>query len=303
MTYSVVARDPATGALGVAVQSHFFAVGAVVPCARAGVGAVATQFVPETRYGSAGLEHMNAGLSARETLERLLGEDPMPELRQVAMVDADGQVAVHSGARCIGAAGSRSGIGWSVQGNLLASDQVLESMGAVMADPGAESDFPRRLLAALRAAEDAGGDLRGSQAAALLVVGASPQTQPDRMVDLRVDHAADPVTELERLLELHGATAEMGVLLGLVIGGDENTPEAMLDGALQVSREAEATVGSDNPEVPLWRAVLLARAGRAQEAREQFRAALRAEPRLHDIGSRLADAGLISEATAKVLAQ
>lgn len=303
MTYSVVARDPATGAFGVAVQSHFFAVGAVVPWAQAGVGAVASQFVPETRYGSAGLEHMKAGLSARQALDRLLVEDPTPELRQVAMVDADGQVAVHSGARCIRTASSRSGVGWSVQGNLLTGEEVLDAMAAVMADPGAETDFPRRLLAALRAAEDAGGDLRGSQAAALVVVSANPQAQPDRLVDLRVDDAADPVSELERLLTLHEATAEIGVVLGLVIGGDEDTPDAMVDGALRVSREAEATIGSDNPEVALWRAVLLARAGRTEEARQQFRAALRAEPRLHDIGSRLADAGLISQAAAEVLAQ
>ncbi|MGA5546214.1 DUF1028 domain-containing protein [Mycobacterium sp. NPDC051198] len=299
MTYSVVVRDPVSGDLGVAVQSHFFAVGAVVPWAEAGVGAVATQFVPDTRYGRLGLDVLRTGSTAAETLARLLSQDDHPELRQVAMVDARGGVAVHTGAQCIRAAGSRVGDGWSVQGNVLESERVLDAMAAAITETRSERDLARRLVAVLRAAENAGGDVRGSQAAGVLVVSSIPGTDP--VVDLRVDDSADPVTELERLLIRHRATAQLGPALGLVVAGDNRTAPAQLDAALAGAYEAGRTADGSNPEVPLWRAVLLARAGRFEEARAEYRAALRCEPRLHDMGERLADAGFVSAAAVQAL--
>ncbi|BBZ15228.1 DUF1028 domain-containing protein [Mycobacterium branderi] len=304
MTYSVLIRDPVTGDLGVAVQSHFFAVGAVVPWAEAGVGAVATQFVPDPRYGARGLDAMRAGTSAADTLQALLAVDSRPQWRQIAMLDARGNVAVHSGARCIPAAGGRTGDGWSVQGNLLDSEHVLDAMAATVADSAANPALPHRLLAALQAAEDGGGDVRGSQSAAMLVVSGARRPPPDNevLVNLRVDDSHNPVGELDRLLGVHEATTKLGAAVGLIVSGDQNASAALLDDALADAHQSASALGPDNPEIHLWRAVLLARGGRLDEAHAEFRAMVNCRPQLHDMGARLAAAGIVSEATARALA-
>jgi uncharacterized Ntn-hydrolase superfamily protein len=183
-TYSIVARDPATGELGVAVQSHWFSVGPIVPWAEAGVGAVATQSFVDPSYGPLGLDLMRAGKSATEALSGLVESDAHPEVRQVAMIDARGNVAAHTGANAIIAAGHQTGENYSVQANLMESSTVWPAMADAFET--ASGDLAERLLAALEAAEAEGGDIRGRQSAALLVVSGEPTGRPwvDRTFDL-----------------------------------------------------------------------------------------------------------------------
>ena len=202
-TFSVVARDPANGDLGVAVQSKFLAVGSVVPWARAGAGALATQALANVRYGPDGLAFMAGGLSAAETLARLLQEDPGREQRQVGLVDARGGVAAYTGSACMPWAGHRLGAGYVVLGNILTGPRVIEAMAERFET--ARGELAERLVLALAAGEAAGGDRRGRQAAALYVAraGGAYGGNFDRYVDLRVDDHSDPLAELERLLRLH----------------------------------------------------------------------------------------------------
>ncbi len=203
-TFSIVARDPETGDLGIAVQSKFFAVGAVVPWLAAGVGAIASQAWANTDFGPDGLALLNDGLSAAEVLEELIAGDEEREKRQVGIVDADGNVANFTGAECLEWAGDAKGNAYTVQGNLLASSKVVAAMAS--AYEASSLPFPERLLAVLQAGQRAGGDVRGQQSAALVVVrdGEGRSGFNDRIVDLRVDDHRSPIEELSRLLELHG---------------------------------------------------------------------------------------------------
>ena len=194
MTYSIVARDAQTGELGVAVQTHQPSVGALCPFAEAGIGAVATQSIVEPKYGPRGLEAMHGGEAPAEALERLLAEDEGRELRQVAFVDAQGRVSAHTGTRCIAHAAHVAGEGFSCQANMMRDPGVPEAMASAFAS--AEGDLAHRMLTALEAAEAAGGDIRGMQSAALIVV--SDGTRLDRRVD---DHPR-PLEELRRLVDL-----------------------------------------------------------------------------------------------------
>lgn len=205
LTYSVVARDPDTGEFGVAVQSHYFQVGATVPWAEPGVGAVASQSMAEPRYGTLGLELMRAGYSPEQALAAVRSADPDQEARQVAMVDAQGRVAAHTGGRCIPEAGHRIGEGFSVQANLMARATVWDAMA--VAFESAREPLAERMLAALDAAEAEGGDVRGRQSASILVVAAVPSGMPldDRAIDIRVEDHPEPLVELRRLLRLKRA--------------------------------------------------------------------------------------------------
>ena len=202
MTYSIVALDPATGDLGVATQSKFLAVGAVVPWARAGVGAIATQSFANVAYGPDGLAALAAGRSAAETLAGLVGADPRREHRQAGIVDAHGGSATHTGRECFAWAGGRTGPGYAAQGNILAGPAVVD--GIVETFSGGGAPFPELLVACLAAAEAGGGDRRGRESAALLIVreAGGYGGGNDIWIDLRVDHHDDPVGELGRLLEL-----------------------------------------------------------------------------------------------------
>lgn len=202
MTFSIVARDPSTGDLGVAVASRFLAVGAVVPWAAAGVGAVATQALANTSFGPDGLAGMAAGGSAHDVVARLLAGDEGREHRQVGMVDAVGFAATHTGPGCLPWAGGRIAAGVAVQGNILTGPDVVDAMLTTFSSM--DGPFPDRLIAALLAGDRAGGDARGRQSAALLVVreGAGYGGGNDRWLDLRVDDHGDPVPELRRLLEV-----------------------------------------------------------------------------------------------------
>lgn len=202
-TFSIVAADPEAGEVGVAVASRFFAVGTVVPHARAGVGAVATQSFANTTYGPRGLELLERGLTPEEAVAVLLRGDEGREQRQVGVVAADGRSATYSGTGCNAWAGGRSGPGYAVQGNILTGEEVVAAMERAFLG-SAGKPLAERLFAALAAGDAAGGDKRGRQSAALLVVraGAGYGGFTDRAVDLRVDDHPDPFGELERLLGL-----------------------------------------------------------------------------------------------------
>ena len=202
MTFSIIALDPATGDLGIAVQSRFLAVGAVVPWARAGVGAIATQAFANVAYGPDGLTLLGDGLTADETLARLLRDDELRDERQVGIVDAHGGAATHTGRQCFAWAGGRIGPGFAAQGNILAGARVVDALADTFQAAG--RPFPELLVECLAAADGAGGDRRGRESAALHVVraGAGYGGGNDRWIDLRVDHHDDPIGELARLLDL-----------------------------------------------------------------------------------------------------
>ena len=206
-TFSIVAFDPATGELGVAVESKYFGVGSVVPWAKAGVGAVATQAWAKVGYGPEGLRLMEAGRSVREALDEMTTADSHSAQRQVGIVDAKGRVAAFTGAECMSWAGHREGEHFAVQGNLLAGEAVLEAMSDAFtkARKVLGTELADWLLAALEAGQAAGGDRRGQQSAALLVVRADggPGGDNDRYVDLRVEDHTEPIKELGRLLGMH----------------------------------------------------------------------------------------------------
>lgn len=217
-TYSIVARDPESGALGVAVQSHWFSVGSVVAWARAGVGAVAVQSIPDAAQGTRLLDLLDEGARPDQAIDALLATDEAGAYRQTAAVDAGGRVAVHTGGACIPDAGHATGDGWACQANMMASAEVWPAMAErYVAAEG--RPFPERLLAALQAAEASGGDVRGSQSAVLLVVPGERGEAWRRSVDLRVDDHPDPVGELARLLVLHRAYALAEEADGLVAEG------------------------------------------------------------------------------------
>ena len=237
MTYSIVARDQKTGEFGVAVQSHYFQVGPVVPWALAGVGAVATQSQVNISYGPLGLDLMQAGCTAEQALKALTAGDPQADVRQCAIVDNAGNVAAHTGAKCIPAAGHTLGDGFSCQANLMEKDTVWNAM----AEAFTKTDAPlaERMMAALEAAEAEGGDIRGKQSAAMVVVAATGTGRPwtDRIIDLRVEDSAEPLPELRRLLRIKRAYMTAGAADALEESGDTAGAIAKLHEALAIAPE------------------------------------------------------------------
>ncbi len=262
-TFSIVARDPQTGQLGVAVQSHWFSVGSLVTWAQAGVGAVATQAVVEVSYGPLGLERMKSGLSAAEALTELLRNDSERAVRQVAMVDSHSRVAAHTGERCIEAAGHYIGEGFSVQANMMGNNTVWNAMA--VAYQNASGNFAERLLIALEAGQAAGGDIRGQQSAAILIVAAQPSDQPwkETLINLRVEDHPRPIAELRRLVTLHQAYELMNE-------GDKYLGRGNVEEALERYRSA-AQMAPAIIELPFWHAVTLAELGRLEQALPIFK--------------------------------
>jgi uncharacterized Ntn-hydrolase superfamily protein len=258
MTYSIVARDPESGHMGVATQSQAFAVGSSVSWALPGYGVIATQSTGEPMYGELGLEVLRSGLTAAEALEALRTVDPHPERRQVAMVDGRGGVAAYTGEACVPEAGHRLGDCCATLANLMASDRSWDAM----ADAFATTNGPLagRLLAALRAAEAEGGDLRGRRSAAILVVEATRSGRPwrDQVVDLRVDDHPDPVDELARMVAYNDRYHRFVEAFELALDGQA-------DDALAIVGDA-TTDPTREPDLTLWRAVVLAQAGRDDDA-------------------------------------
>ena len=284
-TYSIVARDPTTGDLGVAVQSHYFSVGSVVPWAEAGVGVVATQSFLNLAYGPEGLGLMQTGWSAPEALAELVGRDPEQDLRQVAMVDASGATAAHTGERCIAAAGHLVGDGYSVQANIMVDTAVWPAMAR--AYQTASGDFAERLITTLEAAQVAGGDLRGQQSAALLVVAGEPPQRPGegKRFDLRVEDHPTPLTELRRLLQL--ARAYRYVEEADAAMGQERHEDAAT--AYQMAMRLAPEIA----ELKAWAAIALVQMGQEREAMLLFETAFRADPGLVELLPRVAALGLV----------
>lgn len=261
VTYSLLARDPLTGELGIGVASCVLAVGRAVPWATAGVGVVATQSRTRRGYGPHGLAGLQAGLGPAEVLDTLLSRDAGAQNRQVALLDARGAAAVHTGEDCLPVAGHRAGPGYSVQGNMLASDEVLDAIAEGFT--AAAGPLAERLLAALVAGERAGGDLRGRQSAALRVVGGEVVAEPWEAVpvDLRIDDAEDPLASLGRLLHLQRAYEgeDSDALAELAPDGPRELHAALgaaRRGDLQGARQAL----SDLRRLPGWEAWLRANA-------------------------------------------
>jgi uncharacterized Ntn-hydrolase superfamily protein len=263
VTYSLVAFDPDTAECGVAVQSHWFSVGGLVTWAAPGVGAVATQAVVESAYGPRGLALIGGGRSAPEALAELVAADPLAAARQVAMVDAYGAVAVHTGADCMPHAGQEVGHHHSCQANLMKSERVWGAMSEAYL--GAGGSLAERLLDALDAAEAAGGDLRGRQSAALLVVGAAGEPW-QRLVDLRVEDDDDPLGELRRLERLNHSYVMVREGDELAIAGDNARASDLYIAAWERV--------PDNHELKFWAALSLIERGESERGAALLREAI-----------------------------
>ena len=270
MTYSIVALDERTGELGVAVQTRWLAVGALVPWLRPGVGAIATQSFVDTRYGFSGIELLAAGRSAHDALSELIAGDRDPGVRQVGIVDAAGHSAAHTGAECVVAAGHLTGRGVSVQANMMERPTVWPAMLA--AYEGSTGDLADRLVTALRAAEGEGGDVRGRQSAALVVVPGRPDAHPwDIHFDIRVDDARAPLDELERLLALNRAYEALDAAFEALAVGETSAALAFFEQA--------ASLAPDDDQVRLWQSLAVFDSGDEERGRRLYRSALEAEPR------------------------
>lgn len=265
MTYSIVARDPQTGEMGVACQSQAFAVGSSVPWALSGYGVVATQSMGEPMYGELGLDALRGGLTASEALTALRAVDPHPERRQVAMVDSYSNFDVYTGEACVPEAGHQLGEGCAALANMVVSQEVWAAM--VDAYTSASGPLATRLLAALHAAEEAGGDLRGRRSASIVVVRAQRTGRPwrDQVVDLRVDDHDNPVAELDRLAAQSSRYHRTVQAFELALDGHPGE-------ALRVLDDVDDPDPGRDPDLALWYAVVLALAGRDDEARARFTA-------------------------------
>jgi len=286
-TYSIVARDAATGELGVAVQSHWFSVGSIVPWAEPGVGAVATQSFADPDYGPLGLTLMRSGKDASQALGALIGIDENASVRQVGMVDATGGVANYTGDKSIIEYCDLVGDGFAVQANLMWKPTVCAAMAA--AYEAADGDLGERLMAALEAGEGEGGDIRGKQSAALLVV-SGDSAEPawgGRVYDLRIEDHPNPLLELRRLLTMNRA-------YNLMNDGDRYIAEGNIEKAVAAYGAAEAIV-PDNHEMVFWHAVTLADAGRVEQALPLFTKAFAMWPKWRELVPRLPASGLLPE--------
>lgn len=291
-TFSIVARDSATGQMGVAVQSHYFSVGPVVPWAEAGVGAVATQSLVLVDYGPNGLALMRGGLGAPQALDSLLRADAHNEGRQVAMVDARGRVAAYTGRSCIPDAGHHAGAQYSCQANLMANNRVWPAMA--LAYESAKGDLAERLLAALEAGQKAGGDIRGRQSAAIIVVKARSSGQPwaDRVFDLRVEDSPEPIAELRRLVRLRRA-------YDLEDQGDNAISEKRTEDAMR-HYERAMELAPEVVELRFWAAVTMFVSGREKEALPLFHEVFGKEARWVPLVPRLVPAGMFPDDPAKI---
>lgn len=286
-TFSIVARDPETGEMGVAVQSHWFSVGPIVPWAEAGVGAVATQSLVNPAFGPDGLTRMREGAPASEALKTLVEADPGRDVRQVAMIDAKGRVAAHTGKKCIAAAGHivDADRQFSVQANMMINESIWPAMAKAYRET--KGDLADRMIAALEAAQKAGGDIRGRQSAAILIVAPESTGKPwvDRRFDLRVEDHEHPVQELKRLVRLQRAYHHMNA-------GDEAMDKHDFKTAAAEYAAAQK-LAPHIVEIPFWTAVSYAGSGRVEDALPIFKRVFEAEPIWAKLVPRLVPAGLL----------
>jgi uncharacterized Ntn-hydrolase superfamily protein len=288
VTYSIVARDPRTGHMGVATQTQALAVGASVPWASPGYGVIATQSMGEPMYGQLGLDMLRGGLTAPEVLAALQQVDPHPDRRQVAMVDTSGGLDVYTGAGCVAEAGHRISDDCAALANMVTSPAVWEDM--VDAFEAADGSLATRMLEALHAAEAAGGDFRGRRSAALLVVRAERTGRPwrDHVVDLRVDDAEDPLTQLDVLLDRSSRYHRVVGALELAMAG--RAEEACID----LDRMADERANAE-PDLLMWRALVIGLAGREDAARAAVTELQADAPAFVEALRRFGPAGLLPE--------
>ena len=284
-TYSIVALDAETGELGVAVQSHWFSVGFLVPWVKAGVGAVATQSFVKVDYGPDGLELMESGMSAKDALKSLTGQDEAEAVRQVAMIDINGNVAAHTGERCIVFANHVVGKNYSVQANMMENSTVPKAMA--VAFENSSGDLADRMMAALEAAEKEGGDIRGKQSAAMVIMSGEPTgiEWKDTKMSLRIEDHPTPLKELKRLIRIHRAYQHANK-------GDYYMELNQIDNALTEYNKASKYY-PENPELPYWSAVALVNGGRINEALPIFKAVFKSNPNLKKMTPRLIKSGLL----------
>jgi uncharacterized Ntn-hydrolase superfamily protein len=298
MTYSIVARDPQTGRFGVAVQSHYLGVGPVVPWLEAGAGAVATQASVNISFGPIGLEMLRAGRSADEVVAALVAGDEQAQVRQIGVVDASGRAAAHTGAECIPACGHLVRDGFSVQGNLLERDTCWPAMAAAYEEALAAGEpFVERLLRAMEAAEGEGGDVRGRQSAAIMIVAAEPQQAAwrGRLMDMRIEDHPDPVPELRRIVTMQLAYNLL----------DDEGDEAKAGATAAERYERARQMSPDAYELVFWKGVELATAGDVDAGRRELQVAFDADPRWRTTLQHMADArtqGVTSELADLLLA-
>jgi uncharacterized Ntn-hydrolase superfamily protein len=319
-TFSIVARDSATGQIGVAVQSHWFAVGQIVPWAEAGVGAVATQSFVDPSYGKLGLDLLRAGKSAPEVLQALLHGDAACQVRQVGVIDTKGNVATFTGSRDISAAGGiagkqsapvsvqcgsgggtlHAGRDFAVQANLMANETVWPAMAKAFTE--SRGDLADRMLASLDAAQKAGGDIRGKQSAALVVVNATGtgKTWQDRKFDLRVDDHPEPLAELRRLVSLHRAYNHMNAGDLAVEHGDAESALREYSAAEKIAATTTGIPRSRHAEMIYWHAVALVNMKRVDESLPLFARAFEMEPSWRELTGRLSRAGLLPDDAALI---
>ena len=286
-TYSIVARDSATGALGVAVQSHWFSVGTTVSWAEAGVGAVATQSFVNKSFGIRGLNLLRSGLTAQQALDSLLATDAGREVRQVAIVDTAGRVAVHTGTACIDYAGHQTGRSFSVQANMMLTDKVPAAMVAAF-EKGKKGPLAERLLVALEAAEAVGGDIRGKQSAAILIVPGRTKGEPwnERLVDLRVDDSPAPLKELRRLYKVQVAYEHMNA-------GDLAVEKGDMPGAM-AEYGAAMKLFPQNLEMQYWTAITLANNKQLDKALPVLKKVFAADANWKELTRRLPKVALLT---------
>jgi uncharacterized Ntn-hydrolase superfamily protein len=284
-TFSIVAFDPATEELGVAVHSRYFSVGSVVPWAEAEVGAVATQSFVNVSYGPRGLQLLKRGLSVDEVIAKLTSEDEERDYRQLGIVDAKGNAAAFTGKKCLQWAGSKTGPNYSAQGNILASSKVVENMGRQF--ESTKGSLADRLVASLIAGDKAGGDARGRQSAALLVVrkDSGRVGYGDKCIDLRVEDHRNPIIELKRLLSLHR-------VYSLIDESEDKLTKCDFEQAMVAIKKAVKL----NPRVDdahIDMGILYMKLGRKKEAIKAFREALRLNPKMKNMIRQLPKVGLI----------
>ena len=297
-TYSIVARDPQTGEMGVAVQSHWFSVGSIVAWGEAGVGVVATQSFVNPSFGQRGLELLKTGKTAQEVVDELIASDEGRDVRQLAIVDSKGNSAGYTGAKCISEAGHFVGKGYSVQANMMLNNTVWNAMSKAFEKT--KGPLAERLIAALEAAQNEGGDIRGKQSACLLVVKgeASGNLWEDRLIDLRVEDNPNPVDEIKRLLSVYRAYEHMNKG---DLAVEKNDMKLAMD-----EYNAAMKMFPDNLEMKYWTAVTLANTGEVEKALPMFKEIFAADKNWKELTKRLPSVGLLNisdEILNKILTQ
>lgn len=288
-TFSIVARDTITGELGVAVQSHWFNVGAVVPWGEAGVGVIATQSFVNVSFGIRGLELLKQGLTPSQVIDSLLSDDSGRDLRQVAVLDSKGRVASYTGKNCVPAAGNLIGDNFSVQANLMLNDRVWPAMAEAFKTE--KGPLAERMVAALEAGQKAGGDIRGKQSAALMVFKGRSSDKPweDKLIDLRVEDNPEPIKELKRVLKVYRAYEHMNQ-------GDLAVEKGNMKKAMEEYSAAEKMFPG-NEEMKYWHAVTLANNGRVSDSLPIFKEVFSANTNWKTLTPRLVPVGLLKVST------